>query len=62
MRVGEKENDEGFGWINDEHEHEQWASDVIVFNNVKRIGIWKDEVDFNEWRTSESCNNRLLES
>ncbi len=60
MIGGEKENDEGFGWINDEHE--QWASDVIVFNNVKRIGIWKDEVDFNEWRRSESCNNRSLES
>jgi len=62
MIGGEKENDEGFGCINDDDEHEQWASDVIVFNNVKRIGICKDEVDFNEWRRSESCNNRSLES
>jgi hypothetical protein len=63
MIGGEKEYDEGFGCINDDDdEHEQWASDVIVFNNVKRIGICKDGVDFNEWRRSESCNNRSLES
>ncbi len=47
----------------DDDEHEQWASDVIVLNNVKRIGICVDEVVFfNERRRSISFNNRSFES
>ena len=44
----------------DGDEHEQWPKDVIVFINVKRIGMWCDDegqVCFNELRRSESFNN-----
>jgi len=56
------DDDEIFCWIGDD-EHKQWPSDVIVLNNVKRIGICMNEVVvFNERRRSESFNNRSLES
>lgn len=46
-------------------EHEQWPSDVIWLNNVKRIGICIDLdeiVVLKELRRSESFNIRLFES
>ncbi len=62
MMVGD--DDEVFCWIDDDDdEHKQWPNDVIVLNNVKRIGICTEEVVFfNERRRSESFNNRSFES
>ncbi len=62
MIVGE-DDDEDFCCIVID-EHKQWPSDVIVLNNVKRIGIWRDDdvEDLIERRRSESFNNRSFES
>ena len=39
MIVGDDDDDEDFCCIVVVDEHKQWPSDVIVLNNVKRIGI-----------------------
>ncbi len=64
MIVGDDDDDEIFcSIIGEDDEHEQCASEVIVLNNVKRIGICVDEVGFfNDWRRSTSFNNRSFES
>ncbi len=64
ITIGDEDDDEVFCSIDDDDdEHKQCPSDVIVLNNVKRIGICIDEVVFfNEWRRSESFNNRSFES
>ncbi len=65
MMVGDDDENEVFCWIDDDDddEHKQWPNDVIVLNNVKRIGICIEEVVFfNEQRRSESFNNRSFES
>jgi hypothetical protein len=64
MMVGDDDDDDVFCSIEGNDEHEQWPNDVIVLNNVKRIGICVDEVVVvvNEWRRSESFNNRSFES
>jgi hypothetical protein len=64
MIVGDDDDDDIFCSIEGNDEHEQWPSDVIVLNNVKRIGICVDEVVVvvNEWRRSESFNNRSFKS
>ena len=58
------DDDDELFWSIDDDEHKQWPNDVTVLNNVNRMGIcFKDElVCFNEWRRSESCNKRSLES
>jgi hypothetical protein len=62
MMVGD--DDEAFCSIAAvDDKHEQCPSDVIVLNNVKRIGICIDEVVFfNECRRSTSFSNRSFES
>jgi hypothetical protein len=46
MIVGDDDDETFCSIIGEDDEHEQCASEVIVLNNVKRIGICVDEVVF----------------
>ncbi len=64
MMVGNDDDNERWATGDDGEEHKQCPNEVTVFNSVKRRDIGDDDVPmiFNEFKRSESFNNRSFES